>query len=566
MTLHWKKALSALLLAGSLTVGVAAENTQASRLSLGYMYFGNEQGFIKQVDATNQALNRVAPTLFDLTADGELKLVADISSLTAEMKKRGIQVVPFLSNHWDRESGRKALANREKLTDQIAHAVVQYGLDGVNVDIENVTETDRDAYTDLVRLLRQKLPQGSELSVAIAANPNGWTKGWQGSYDVAGLSRYSDYLMLMAYDEHWNGQLEQGPVASISWVERSVQQALKSVSPDKLVLGIPLYGRYWSEDGRVLGAGIPNRAAEGIAARYGISSSWDTAAASPYFSFAVDGSGQGPVVNGTALAPGRYTVWYENEASIKAKLDLVHRYNLKGTGVWALSQESSDTWAYYGSWLNGQYYTDASGHWAEAEIREAAQKGWLNGTGSVSFSPEKPLSRAEAAAVLMRLTRSMGAVAAIGPVPGISVQSGSDPSGGVRSEGVSSGGAHGSSVTNSAPFIDVPVGYWGKADIEAAWSMGLTDGLGNGLFGPEQPVSREQFAAMAFRLRGLSTVAAVQPASFLDISAERWSWKAVSAMGAAGILQGYEDGRFLPERSISRAEAAVLLLRLNKQQ
>ena len=61
-----------------------------------------------------------------------------------EMHRRGILVVPFLSNHWDRELGQAALTNRKKLAGQIAEAVEKYNLDGINVALENLTEHERD--------------------------------------------------------------------------------------------------------------------------------------------------------------------------------------------------------------------------------------------------------------------------------------------------------------------------------------------------------------------------------------------------------------------------------------
>lgn len=57
-------------------------------------------------------------------------------------------------------------------------------------------------------------------------------------------------------------------------------------------------------------------------------------------------------VNGTKLSPGTYTLWYENEKSIKAKLQLIKKYNLKGTGTWSLGKETAHTWEYYKQSLN----------------------------------------------------------------------------------------------------------------------------------------------------------------------------------------------------------------------
>ena len=137
------------------------------------------------------------------------------------MHKRRIKVTPFLSNHWDQAFGRKALQNRHALAQQIANAVEKYNLDGVNVDIENVTHADRADYTDFVRILRSRLGRDKVLSVAVGANPRGLTTGWIGSYDYAALAAHSDYLMIMAYDEHYPGSAP-GPVASADFVEKSI--------------------------------------------------------------------------------------------------------------------------------------------------------------------------------------------------------------------------------------------------------------------------------------------------------------------------------------------------------
>jgi spore germination protein YaaH len=539
-----------------LLAGAGVEAASAAKLNMGYLYFGSQEAYVRQVDATNRSLDRVSPTLFDLTPEGELKLASDIRILAEAMKSRGVKVVPFLSNHWDRETGRKALANREALSTRIAEEVVRYQLDGVNVDIENVTEADRDAYTDLVRLLRQKLPGGAEVSVAVGANPHGWTKGWQASYDMAGLAKYSDYLMLMSYDEHWSGSPSPGPVASLGWVEKSVQQILKEVPPEKVVLGIPFYGRFWKEGGGISGAGIPNRTAESLARRYGIEPRYDEAEQSAVFTFIVGTAEEPPVVNGKKLEPGSYTVWFENERSIKRKLDLVHQYKLRGTGSWCLSQESPETWVYYSSWLNGQYYSDAAGHWAENEIRTVAQKGWMTGKGSLVFAPQAPLTRAEAAAILVR---SLGLAEAAASAGGA---------------GAVSGGAAASGTGAGAGFSDVPAGHWGRAEIGLARRFGLVDGYADGTFAPDRPVSREQLSAMLYRAIGPESAAATAAAKeagavtvlsplqpFKDMQASRWSWTAVTAMQGSGLLQGYPDGSFRPTASVTRAEAAALLLR-----
>lgn len=179
-------------------------NANSRLFNMSYLFFGSLSSYVQQVDKTKGSLNVVSPNYFDITEKGELDVTWRLqSSFISEMHKRGIRVVPFLANHWNTTAGINGLNNRDKLARDIAAAIEQYNLDGVNVDIEGIGVSYRDAHTDFIRLLRQYIPKHKEVSVAVAANPNGWKTGWQGFYDYYHLSNYADYLMIMAYDESW---------------------------------------------------------------------------------------------------------------------------------------------------------------------------------------------------------------------------------------------------------------------------------------------------------------------------------------------------------------------------
>lgn len=335
------------------TIPIDEAEAHEVEFNMSYLYFGNTQSYISQVDQTQGNLSLVAPSYFDLNADGSLKITNQYDPVfVKEMHERGIKVVPFLSNHWDRNLGRAALGNREQLTTQIADFVLKNNLDGVQVDIENVTELDRANYTDLVRLLNEKLPN-KEVSVAVAANPNGWTKGWHGSYDYKALGQYADYLMIMAYDESYEGSTE-GSVASYGWVERSIEYALdQDVPANKIVLGVPFYGRYWKE-GTTEGAGtgISNRRVDELLAKYGGKVTFDEATQSPKATVTIKKGDPTTTISGKTLGPGTYHIWFENGESIKAKLQLIHKYELKGSGSWSLGQESTSMWQNYRAWIS----------------------------------------------------------------------------------------------------------------------------------------------------------------------------------------------------------------------
>ena len=192
---------------------------------MSYLYGATSNAYLNAIDATVGTLNTATPHFYELNADGSLKSLVD-TSLVQSLHKRGLKVVPYISNHFNRKLGQTAMANREKLATQLVDSVVKNNLDGIDIDIENLNHTDKDNFTDFIRLLHQKLPSTKTLSIAVAANPKGWTAGWHGSYDYLTLSKYSDYLMLMAYDESWQGS-PAGPVASLAFVENSINYLLK---------------------------------------------------------------------------------------------------------------------------------------------------------------------------------------------------------------------------------------------------------------------------------------------------------------------------------------------------
>lgn len=329
-------------------------NSQTTSFNMSYLYFGNTKSYISQIDKTRGNLQLVSPSYFDLNADGSLKITNQYDPyFVTEMHKRNIKVVPFLSNHWDRELGRKALANRDLLSTQIANFIIKNNLDGVQVDIENTTEQDREQYTDLIKKLREKLPVEKEVSVAVAANPSGWSRGWHGTYDYNELAKYSSYLMIMAYDESYYSGPE-GPVASFQWVERSIQYALdEGVPSEKIVLGVPFYGRYWKVGAPISegGVGISNKRVFEMLERYGGKVIFDEKSKTPKATITIKAGAPKTVIAGKTLTPGTYHIWFENHTSLKEKLSLVSKYNLKGSGSWSLGQEEDSIWQSYGSWL-----------------------------------------------------------------------------------------------------------------------------------------------------------------------------------------------------------------------
>ncbi|WP_027085625.1 InlB B-repeat-containing protein [Cohnella panacarvi] len=112
---------------------------------------------------------------------------------------------------------------------------------------------------------------------------------------------------------------------------------------------------------------------------------------------------------------------------------------------------------------------------------------------------------------------------------------------------------------NPIVFADI-AGHWAEAAITQSVRAGIVNGYTNGQFKPDDTVTREEFAVMLAKALKLQGEAA--PLAFTD-SAKigAWAKEGVSHAVSAGILSGYEDGRFRPDAEITRSEMAVMLER-----
>lgn len=495
---------------------------------MSYLYFGSPSTYVRTVEHTQGSIDEVSPNYFELSTDGSLRCTSSVSAdFVLEMHNRKISVVPFLSNHWNRELGIAALNNQERLTDQIAAVVEESHLDGIQVDLENLTHLHRQSYYELIKLLREKIPKEKTVAVAVAANPYGYTTGWQASYDYEKLASVADYLMIMAYDEHYEGSLP-GSVSSPSFAEKSIRYALQYAPPEKIVLGIPFYGRIWSDLGtQTNGQGVSDAQIQSLIQAYHGLMSYDEASQSAVAQITIQAGDEKPTVGWKTLPEGSYSIWYGNEASKKALLALANEYKLKGSGSWSLGQETQKTWDYYSLWLNGFYFTDAQGHWAMQDIVSAASAGMMKGISDRSFAPDCSLTRAEAAVILVRMLK-------LPPAP-----------------------------SELSDFSDTSF-HWARQEIALAQYNGLMNGLGDGLFYPDSPITRQEMAVLLDRVISSQTSLQAPKSPFTDVSREQnsWSYDAILHLSESGLLQGYPDGTFRPHAQLTRGQMASILNKL----
>ncbi len=172
------------------------------------------------------------------------------------------------------------------------------------------------------------------------------------------------------------------------------------------------------------------------------------------------------------------------------------------------------------------------GEWYGAAIDYADVRALMNGTGNAAFSPSSTLTRAMFVTILGRMA------------------------------GVKEGDYPGSS------FTDVPTGTWYAPFVQWGAKNGIVNGMGEGKFAPDSPVTREQMAALITRYADAASLEL--PAGASAVSAFRdagnisdWAYESVERMRQTALLNGDTQGNFNPRSGATRAEAATVFMRLD---
>ncbi|MDF2938770.1 MAG: S-layer y protein, partial [Paenibacillaceae bacterium] len=113
-------------------------------------------------------------------------------------------------------------------------------------------------------------------------------------------------------------------------------------------------------------------------------------------------------------------------------------------------------------------------------------------------------------------------------------------------------------VEHDFRFADMS-GHWAVLDVELLANKLIVEGTGNGRFEGDRTITRAEFAALLVRALGLSPAAAGNTSK--DVASEAWYAKDVATAAAAGLINGYDDGSFRPDRVITREELAALSMR-----
>lgn len=304
---------------------------------------------VLEVIANTKGLTTISPTWFSVVDNsGNISSLAS-STYVNYAHQSGIDVWALVDNFSDNIDQLELLSHtssRENLVNQLISEALKSGIDGINVDFEQIPVEAGEHYIQFIRELSVKC----RLNNLVLSVDNYVPMGYNEHYHREEQGIVADYVIIMGYDEHYSGSLEAGSVASYDYVKSGIEETLKDVPAEKVVNAMPFYTRLWREEPKTAEelekqkgseAGlyemkVTSEALGMTAARNRVNAAgaeivWDDVTKQNYAEWlGADGA--------------TYKIWLEDASSLEVKLQLMKEYNLAGTAAWKLGFETADIW------------------------------------------------------------------------------------------------------------------------------------------------------------------------------------------------------------------------------
>ncbi len=318
------------------------------KVNLVWDYYSEYAKAPDRTGETMDGVNVVSPSFFSLERGSNGEIYDNAKDDGAEYiewaHNNNYQVWAMFSNNSLKDTTSQILNDyekRETMIENLMDLVEEYNLDGVNVDFENMNESDKNVYSRFLIELAPRLKKiGKTLSVDVTA-PDG-SETWSLCFDRNTIANVADYIVFMAYDQYGTSSNKAGTTAGYNWVEANVKKFLgqEDVDPEKIILGIPLYMRLWEEEeDRTAKPEVVNMRNMFDVLPENQVATWDEELKQYYVEYEEDGK--------------KYKMWIENEKSVGEKINLANQYNLAGIAFWEKDRETNDEfWTFVKEQLN----------------------------------------------------------------------------------------------------------------------------------------------------------------------------------------------------------------------
>lgn len=288
---------------------------------------------IYRVLANTKGLTTVSPTWFFLSDnDGNIESLAS-QEYVNYCHQNNVEVwglvedITYKDTILDYEIFSKT-TSRQRLVNNLIAQAIQYGLDGLNLDMEFINEDSARGYVQFIR----ELSIMCRLNGIVLSVDNYVPAPYNKFYNRAEQGVFADYVIIMGYDETPRNSDTPGSVASIGFVESGIQNTLEEVPKEKVINAMPFYTRFWrtDENGEVTSEALGMDSADQKAVNNSVEPVWDESTGQYYIELEYEDS--------------IYQMWMEEERSIEEKLKLVRQYELAGVASWRLGFERAGIW------------------------------------------------------------------------------------------------------------------------------------------------------------------------------------------------------------------------------
>lgn len=286
-----------------------------------------------EMTAEMTGVNVISPTWFSVTDEtGTISSLAsaDYVKLAHDAGREVWGLIDNFNEAFDETTDLAYASVRSRIIEQLLAEAASCGMDGINVDFENLKEAGIPHYLQFLRELTSAAHAQNLVVSVDTPVPQAYTMYYQRGEQA----RFVDYMIVMAYDEHFAGSEEAGSVSSLPFVQQAVEEMTRVMPADQVICGIPFYTRVWTEKfgqsaitSEVLGMdGTKNYAKENQ-----MTETWDASL--------------GQNVATVETSDARYTIWMEDEQSMEEKLKVIQSADLAGVAEWKLGFECADVWS-----------------------------------------------------------------------------------------------------------------------------------------------------------------------------------------------------------------------------
>ncbi len=279
-------------------------------------------------------VNVLAPTWFSIVdSEGTVESRAN-QEYVDRAHANGMQIWALVENinsevKLDNARLLNTTSSRNRIIQTLIEQALAYGIDGLNVDLEGLPSSAGSGYIQFIRELSVECRKNGLILSVDNYVPSAWTTHYQRDKQAEVI----DYLVIMAYDEHYNGS-EAGSTASFPFVENGIANTIaQGVPADRIICAVPFYSRIWHGDGSSVSSetiSMPNMQA--YIAEHELTPVWEDDIAQNYVEYTDD--------EGTLNR-----IWVEDASSLQAKIDVIRNYSLAGVAGWKLGMETSDVWS-----------------------------------------------------------------------------------------------------------------------------------------------------------------------------------------------------------------------------